>query len=86
MGCLPRSGQPGEITRICGCESEELMHRPVFWLMPTWITAGVTSHGDDKCAASLASVQSLCTRVHRCHTQCAAKVFLLNTLHLRWQS
>lgn len=24
------------------------MHRPVFWLMPTWITYGVTSAGDDR--------------------------------------
>ena len=58
---LPRSGQPGEITRICGCASEELMHRPVLWLMPTWITQGVTSHGDDKWAASQAPVQPQCT-------------------------
>ena len=43
-----RSGQPGEITRIAGCASEELLQRPVFWLMPTWVTGGVTSHGDDK--------------------------------------
>ena len=42
------------------------MHRPVLWLMPTWITQGVTAHGDDKCAASLASVQSHCHWVYCC--------------------
>ena len=43
-----RSGQPGAITRLCGCESEDLLHRSVFWLMPTWVTTAVTSAGNDR--------------------------------------
>lgn len=46
-----RSGQPGEITRLIGCDfGRDLIHRKVFWVMPTWVTPGVQRVGDDECA------------------------------------
>ncbi|CAL8467101.1 g6637 [Coccomyxa elongata] len=43
-----RAGQPGEITRLIGCDfGRDLIHRKVFWVMPTWVTPGVQRVGDD---------------------------------------
>ena len=36
-----RSGQPGEFTRLLGCNAGELLHRPVSWPYPIWVTTGV---------------------------------------------
>ena len=40
-----RSGQPGQFTRLLGCNPGEVMHRPLSWPYPFWITSGV-SHMD----------------------------------------
>lgn len=49
-----RAGQPGEITRLIGCDfGRDLIHRKVFWVMPTWVTPGVQRVGDDECACLL---------------------------------
>ena len=42
-----RSGQPGQFTRLLGCNAGEVLHRPMSWPYPFWITSGISQVEED---------------------------------------